>query len=133
MRAAAKKTEVSLETSEQLFERISKEVESKRLELCESLNTEVHSFCFALSKEDRAIAYLREPSFAVQKMAMDATARGSVMDAAELILNTSIIKEESDSRIWEEDAEERNPKLRLGAIMRAKDLVSYYSDIFKKK
>ncbi len=133
MKAAAKKTEVSPETSEQLFERIKSETEEIAKGLSEKLNTLVHPMCFPLSKDDRAIIYLKEPSFAIQKKAMDMVSRGSVMDAAQLILDTCIIQEHSDSRVWEEDCEEKNPKLRLGALMRAKDLGGYYAEVFKKK
>jgi hypothetical protein len=127
--AAKKKEEATALVGRDL---VLQEIENTRLELESKLSRKVHSFCFQVGKDDYAKLFIKEPDFSIKKLALDISLR-SIMDAAQLILESSIIKEESDERIYAEDAEERYPDLRLGAIMDAQSIVSYLQDISKKK
>lgn len=119
-------------TKKSSYELLLEEIEVKRLSLEKSLSAKVHAFCFRITAEDSAVMYLTEPNFQVKKMAMDMSLR-SLTDAAELVLNTCIIKEESDQRLFGETCEEDYPELRLGAIMECQGIVTYYSNALKKK
>ncbi len=132
MKAAEKNKVTPAELIKTPLQIVEENAEKRKIELQETLKTKIHVFCFHLPNTTSAIAYLREPSFQVKKMAMDMSLR-SITSASELVLDSCIIKEESDERIWGENAEEENPELRLGAIMRTQEIVVYYVDSLKKK
>jgi hypothetical protein len=111
---------------------IDSQIENKVTELEGVHKVKVHPFKFKVGENDFVIGYLKEPTYHIKKQALDISIR-SITDASELILNTCLINEESDPRIWSEDAETKHTGIRLGAVMRAQELVTYFSDTLKKK
>jgi hypothetical protein len=135
MKAAEKKESKPLAIKKSALELAEEESEIIRLELEETTKKKVHKFCLPVDIEqgDFCIGYLLEPNFEVKKMAADMGISRSITGAGELILDACIIKEKSDPRIFDEDAGELYPMIRMGAIMKAQTLVGYYLDAFKKK
>ena len=107
------------------------EIEVKRAELALSLKKKVYSFCFDTSEFGQVVGYLKEPDFFVKTQALDMSMR-SLTQAGNIILEHALLREESDSRILHEDAEERYPEIKLGAIMEAQGLVKYFLNTLKK-
>lgn len=99
--------------------------------LSELHKVKVHPIVFVVDG-DNIVGYLTDPTFHVKKLALDMSMK-SLTDAGAIILDSCIIKESSDVRIWGEDAEDKYPEIRLGAIMEAQGLVSYYMNTYKKK
>jgi hypothetical protein len=126
--AAIKKTKSLDSTIEEFRTR----AESKRKDIEELLKCKVFAFCYSFSEEDFGMIFIKEPDFRTEKIALDMAPR-SMMDAGEFILDSCIVKEESDPRIWCEDAESLHKKQRIGAIISCRDLVTYSLDIIKKK
>jgi hypothetical protein len=135
MKAAEKKESKPLALKKSALEIAEEESEKIRLELEETHKKKVHKFCLPVDvpNGDFCIGYLLEPNFEVKKMAADMGITRSITGAGELILDSCIIKEKSDPRIYDEDSGEKYPMIRMGAIMKAQTLVGYFLDAFKKK
>ncbi len=149
--AAEKKTTSIPEKKLSLQEKIEEqknlkriEVEKSRMEIEDSINSDplkkkkkVHSFLYSLGliegteELDFAVMFLTEPNFNLRKMAVDMGYQ-SPMDGAELILDTCIIKEKSDPRIYSENSGDDYPDLRMGAMFNAKELINKNIDLLKK-
>lgn len=105
------------------------QAEAKAKQLSESLKTTVHPFVF-FYKEEFVFGYLKEPA-RVDKMRSIDMYDQSRTQAGDIILRTSLIKEESNRRILEESPE--NDPIYLGAISFAIKVVEIAAELLKKK
>jgi hypothetical protein len=109
------------------------EIEAKKMDLEKQHGVEVHPIVFLVEgaeKEDQVVGFIKEPPFLVKLRVMDKALISPISSAAEL-LEISLIKEASDSRIYDESP--KNDKIRLGAVMAAYGLIKYQVDVYKKK
>lgn len=121
-------------TLEELADDLRPLVEKRRLELAEELKRKVHAFIYKVpgTESELAVLYLQDPVFQVRKKAIDQSYI-SPMDAKATILDCCVIKNDSDERIWGEDAEDLYPELRIGALESCSSILARMTDLFKKK
>jgi hypothetical protein len=105
------------------------EIEAKRLALEVNLKSEVHAFELLTKDGDQVLGFMKEPDRIVKMRAIDISMQ-SFMQAGEILLKSSLIVDESDSRILSENP--IHDKIYIGAVMKAQELVSYYVDQLKK-
>lgn len=107
------------------------EAQTKADELSVQLTVKVHPIVF---QEDETgpliIGFIKEPSRMVKLAVLDKSVMGGFSAAAEM-LDTVLIKEHSDPRIYSERSED--DKIYLGAVMAAYDLVKFSVNTLKKK
>lgn len=105
------------------------EIQLKADELTQREGCKVHPLVFT-DGTDNIIGYMKEPPRFVKLRVMDkgltqpATAASEVVDAY-------LIKDSSDTRIWDEKPE--NDRYYLGATMEAYNLINMAVNQFKKK
>ena len=103
--------------------------EAKAAELSVKLKTKVYPFSF-FTGEKFVVGYLREPNRLDKMRAIDLYDI-SRTQAGDHILRTSLIQEESDKEILEENA--ANDTIYLGAIGYAVNIVKISAEQLKKK
>lgn len=89
----------------------------------------VHPLVFG-DIDDQIIGFIKEPPRHVKLRVMDKGLTQPATAAAEVV-EAFLIKEESDSRIWDEKPE--NDKYYLGATMEAYNMINMAVNQFKKK
>jgi hypothetical protein len=89
----------------------------------------VHPLVFEDGNE-QIIGFIKEPPRHVKLRVMDKGLTQPATAAAEVV-EAFLIKEESDSRIWDEKTE--NDKYYLGATMEAYNMINMAVNQFKKK
>lgn len=107
------------------------EAQNKADKLSEKLGVTVHPIIFQEDKDSPLIVgYIKEPSRMVKLAVLDKSVMGGFSAAAEM-LETVLLKEESDPRIYSERSED--DKIYLGTVMAAYDLVKFSVNTLKKK
>lgn len=107
-----------------------KEIEEKAKKLSEELNDDVHIIYFDTPDDGQIIGFIQEPELVTKMRALDLCTIGRFTDAAEIVIETSLLKEHSDPRLL--DKSKKNSKIYLGGLMRAQELVSFYKTQAKK-
>jgi hypothetical protein len=104
------------------------EIQTKAEELSKQHGVKVHPVLFK-DGEESVIGFIKEPPRFVKMKIMD---KGliSPISAASEIVDAYLIKEESDSRIYDEKPE--NDKFYIGAVMEAYNLVQLAVNQLKK-
>lgn len=121
-----------LEQVNEKFQKLEAEVEAKRLELQVKLKKQVYSYMIQVDDDDWAIAYIQEPHRLTKMRVLDMLAMQQGMsEAGQILLESSLIQEESDKRILNENPE--NDALFLTMITNCIELIKVYSDVLKKK
>lgn len=108
------------------------EVEAKRAELEKRENRKVHAFYFDTEASGPVVGFIKEPALFIKMQAVDMSARSKTA-AAQIILDCSLIKEESDERIYNDDPAGKYDDIKLGANFAAQGIVTYCVDLLKKK
>lgn len=110
------------------------EITAKAEELSIKYKGEVTPMCFFDVGEkgsgDQIIGYVSSPPRIVKMRVMD-TAVKSAMFAAEELLQSCLLKDESDPRIWSDAPECDN--IHIGALIACSDMIKYLSNTYKKK
>jgi len=107
------------------------EAQIKADELSASMNVKVHPIVFQEDADaDLIVGYIKEPSRMVKLAVLDKSVMGGFSAAAEM-LDSVLLKEHSDPRIYSERSED--DKIYLGAVMAAYDLVKFSVNTLKKK
>ena len=103
--------------------------EAKRVRLSKELGKEVHLCVFETEEKEEIVGFMKEPDRLVKMRALDMSLQ-SWTSAANILLETSLIKEHSDPRILDENPD--NDKIYFGFLMKANELVKFYSEKQKK-
>jgi len=107
------------------------EAQVKADELSKELNVKVHPVIFQENADSELIVgFIKEPSRMVKLAVLDKSIMGGFSAAAEM-LDSVLLKEHSDPRIYSERSED--DKIYLGAVMAAYDLVKFSVNTLKKK
>lgn len=106
------------------------EIKLKADELSTREGCKVHPLVFKAEGEDQVIGFMKEPPRHVKLRVMD---KGMVspITAASEVVEAYILKDVSDSRIWDEKPE--NDKFYIGATMEAYNMISMAINQYKKK
>jgi GH43 family beta-xylosidase len=105
--------------------------EKKAEELTAQFGVKVHPILFKDPETDQDIlGFIKEPSRMVKLAMLDKSMIGSFSAASE-VLESILIKEHSDPRIYSEKPED--DRFYLGAVMAAYDRVRFSVNILKKK
>jgi len=114
------------------MEVVQEQVENKRLELQEKLKRPVYSYIVDMEDDDYAICFIQEPQRLTKMRIIDMLAQSQGVTAAgQTLFESSVIREESDQRIFSQDC--KYDALYLTIITNCVDLISVYSDVLKKK
>lgn len=107
------------------------EAEIKAQELSVSMGVKVHAIVFQENEgSPEIVGFIKEPSRMVKLAVLDKSVMGGFSAASEM-LESVLIKEHSDPRIYSEKSED--DKIYLGAVMAAYDLVKFSVNMLKKK
>jgi hypothetical protein len=82
------------------------------------------------AKGEQIVGYIEEPKRQAKYAAMNELAKKDVATAGELILDACLIKEESDKRLYSQNAE--HDSIVIGAAMACLKLVEVYEADLKK-
>ena len=109
------------------------EIQVKSDELSRVHNCKVHPLVFKnpLDENDQIVGYVKEPQFEVKTRIADKFDQPISSTAA--ILDSYLIKEESDARIYDRDLVMKDDQYRMGACVILYDSVKYSINQFKKK
>jgi hypothetical protein len=103
----------------------------KAEELSVQMNVKVHAIVFKDEETGQDIVgFIKEPSRAVKLAMLDKSMIGGFSAASE-VLESILIKEESDARIYSEKSED--DRFYLGAVSAAYDRVKLAVNLLKKK
>ena len=106
------------------------QIEAKRLELQQQLQTDVVAGCVEDANGNQVVGYIKHPSFQYKMKALDKSAQ-SFTGASKMLLEGNLIKEASDPRILDEYYE--NGKIKLSFMTICSNLCGIYEDTLKKK
>jgi hypothetical protein len=106
------------------------QINEKAGELTTKVGCKVHPLIFMAEGEDKVVGFIKEPPRHVKLRVMDKGLSQPATAASEVV-EAFLIKEESDSRIWDEKPE--NDKYYLGATMEAYNMINMAINQFKKK
>ncbi|CAB4218154.1 hypothetical protein UFOVP1596_4 [uncultured Caudovirales phage] len=111
---------------------IKERVEAKRKELEGELDQEVTAFVYGVNpnEDDSAVLFLKQPSLSNLMKCMDQQEE-SKMTSGKLLVESCIIKEESDVRFL--DPSPKWDKLKVSAYFFANSITTIYIDQAKKK
>ncbi len=128
------RVELSKDAWDYLCAKIEAEAEGKRAEIEARLGYTVNKFVLFDKELNECIGYLEEPHRATKMQCIDLYQRGQYTSADDILLQSCLLKNESDSRILAE-----NPKrdknldaLYLGALKVCEGLIIYYTEALKK-
>jgi hypothetical protein len=107
------------------------EITTKAGELSQRENCKVHPLVFMADEKEQVVGYVKEPVRLVKQRALDAAIQKGATVAAGELLEAILIKDASDSRIYNEAPE--FDKFYLGASMACMELIKISQDQFKKK
>lgn len=104
---------------------------AKAAELSIQMNVKVHPIVFQEAPDSpEIVGFIKEPSRMLKLAVLDKSVMGSFSAAGEM-LESVLLKEHSDPRIYSERSED--DKIYLGAVMAAYDLVKFSVNTLKKK
>lgn len=106
------------------------EIILKADELSQRENCKVHPLVFITESDEKIVGYIKEPPRVVKLRVMD---KGliSPATAASEVVESFLLKQDSDSRIWDEKPE--NDRYYLGAVMEAYNMINMAVNQIKKK
>lgn len=108
------------------------QIQKKADELAAALKVTVTPIVFEDEEtKEQIVGYLQEPNRLAKTRILDKAMGGMMISAAQDLLELTIIREASDSRIMSELPE--NDKYNLGAAVAAQELVKFAVNTFKKK
>lgn len=105
------------------------EIKQKAEELTKQHGVKVHPILFQVRDEPQVVGFIKEPPRFVKLRVMDKAVTGA-MTAASEILDAYLIKEESDSRIYDEKPE--NDAYYIGAVQEAYSMIELAVNRLKK-
>ena len=103
--------------------------EATRIRLSKELGKEVYVYTFETEDKEEIVGFMKDPDRLVKMRALDMSLQ-SWTSAANILLETCLIKEHSDPRILDENPD--NDKIYFGFLMKANELVKFYSEKQKK-
>ena len=103
--------------------------EATRARLSKELGKEVYVYTFETEEKEEIVGFMKDPDRLVKMRALDMSLQ-SWTSAANILLETCLIKEYSDIRILDESP--ANDKIYFGFLMKANELVKFYSEKQKK-
>jgi hypothetical protein len=107
------------------------EIQARANELSLKHQTKVHPLVFSTEGSDeQIIGYIKEPPRFVKLRVMDKGLTAPVSAASEIV-DSYLLKEESDPRIYSESPD--NDKYYIGATLEAYNMVTLAVNQFKKK
>jgi hypothetical protein len=107
------------------------EAVKKAEDLSVSMSKKVHAIFFKENKDgEEIVGFIKEPSRSLKLAVLDKAVQGMTSAAAQM-LDSVLIKEESDPRIYSERSED--DEIYLGAVMAALDLIKVGQNTLKKK
>lgn len=107
-------------------------IEAKRLELEAKHGKKVYPLDLKDGKGDQAIGFCLEAERITKMRVLDVAAmKESPTEAGALLLNATLIKEESDPRILSDSPE--HDEIHIGAVMACMERVGFWQNQFKKK
>lgn len=107
------------------------QIEEKAKDLTRLHGTTVHPIVLKGDNGQTHIGFIKEPKRQAKMAAFDRMAMsGSLTEAGEIILNSSLIREESDPNMGHEST---NDKVYIGACLECVHYVQVYVDDYKKK
>lgn len=108
------------------------QIEEKRTELEKKHGKKVYAFSFDIEENGigQSVGYFLEPERLTKSKCLDLCMVGQFNHASEILLTTSIIKEDSDPRILSED--QKYDALYFGYIMKLQEMVKFYTNGVKK-
>lgn len=104
-------------------------VEKKSQELTTKLNKKVMPLLFN-HKDEWIVGYVQQPTRTVVRVAVDKMEKFGKIEAGDLILQSSLIKEESDIRIISEESEYDG--INMGACLEVLNLIDVSLSVVKK-
>lgn len=115
------------------MEKVQEQVEEKRIQLQTDLKRQVYSYIIDMDEEDDyAVCFIQEPQRLTKMRIIDMLAQQQGVTAAgQMLFESSVIREESDKRIFSQDS--KYDALYLTIITNCVDLITVYSDVIKKK
>ena len=105
-------------------------IEEKAQEISKRIGLKVYPFSFLIDDTDQVVGYIQEPKRVVKMAALDEMIKSMTM-AGEMILNTSLIKEDSDPRILSEKSEDDS--IFISSCLHCVTFLKMYNDELKKK
>ena len=107
------------------------EISKKADELTQREGCKVHPLVFMAENGDEVIGYVKEPIRIVKQRALDAAiTKGATVAAGEL-LESMLLRADSDPRLYSERPE--HDSIYLGASLACMELIRVSQDMFKKK
>jgi hypothetical protein len=107
------------------------EAKQKASDLTALMGVTVHAIVFQENADSpEIIGFIKEPSRQVKLAVLDKSVMGGFSAASEM-LESILLKEHSDPRIYSENS--ADDKIYLGAVMAAYDLVKFSLNTVKKK
>ena len=106
------------------------QVSAKAEELTKAHGVKVHPLYFVTEDGDPVVGFLKEPPRFVKMKMLDKSVTNPISAASDII-DGYLIKEESDSRIYDEKPE--NDKYYIGATIEASKIIEAAINQFKKK
>lgn len=107
------------------------EILAKAGELSQREGCRVHPLCFKAQTGEDIVGFIREPQRIVKQRALDAAIQKGTTVAAGELLEALIIRDESDPRIFSDDAQ--YDEFYFGASMACFELINISRNEFKKK
>lgn len=105
------------------------EIEQKAKELSVKYGVKVHPLLFKVRDESEVIGFIKEPPRFVKMRVMDKGLTQPITAASEIV-DAYLIKEESDSRIYDEKPE--NDVYYIGAVKEAYGMIELAVNQLKK-
>jgi hypothetical protein len=118
------------DSNELKMKQVKADAETQRNLLGEKYKTKVKVAIFRASAEDEPCVVYFEPASTFTKMQCMDMAMQSPMKASRTLFEATVIKEESDPRVFQQDNDD--DFYYLGAIQYCGDLIRYAVDILKK-
>lgn len=118
-----------IETPDLTLEQMQEIVESKSNELSKKLGRKVMPLLFN-HNDEWIVGYVQQPTRTVVRVAVDKMEKFGKIEAGDLILQSSLIKEESDQRIISEESEYDG--VNMGACLEVLNLIDVSLSVVKK-
>lgn len=118
-----------MENNEVTLEQMQILVDAKAAELSKKLGLKVIPMLFKLN-EEFIVGYLKQPTRSTVRIAVDKMEKFGRIEAGDLLLQTSLIQEESDRRIIDESP--LYDGINMGACLEALNLIEVNLSVTKK-
>lgn len=106
------------------------QITAKADELSKIYNCKIHPLVFMVGEGEQIIGFMKEPPRFVKLRVLDKSMTAPMTAAAEC-LDSILIKEHSDARIYSENPEYDD--INLGATVAASAVITFSANQFKKK